>query len=559
MKILISYFLFLISTNLFANNIEIIVDPEMPVKGSSFNLHFKITTDDRSTPFINFNPQGAEVMGKVDGGVSIFTTLINGKFKTKRTLNYTYELMPKKSGNVIIKNITIDIGIKKTTLPNKIIKVLSQKSKPKDIFLLAIPSKKDAFVGEGIDVNYYIYSRVSLIGKETKKLPKLNKFIKRFYNVQPIVETVEYSGAIYRRSLEYSARVFPESQGKALIDSLVLKVQYSNRTGNVGGGLFGFGGFGMRLQTAKTKTIVSRPVEINIKPLPTKNLPKNFTGLVGKHEFSLNIQKNKFLTNEAIEVRFTVEGPGALEKLESPIIYSHKFLEEFDVKNEVSDISKNRARKVFDFTFLARATFVLKERDIELYYFDPEKEKYMLEKLRIPPLIISGKSTDVKPSSPDITNKKSNSSDAKTNNSEDVKLTLTAPIFLLGFNKWSFFRLEYINYFLFFILLISIIFAIISYIRSILSLRKGHNICNKLKKNGISYENLYKLFLLISGDNELADIKKTISNSNLSSSAKKYFYLLYETVSANKYGNKKLKTIKYNSNYFRELLSLINK
>ena len=70
-------------------------------------------------------------------------------------------------------------------------------------------SKTQAYIGEGIDVRYYLYSRAPVVQTEFKSFPKLNGFIKRYHKIADREEAVEYEGIVYRRSLKYSARVYP--------------------------------------------------------------------------------------------------------------------------------------------------------------------------------------------------------------------------------------------------------------------------------------------------------------------------------------------------------------
>ena len=171
--------------------------------------------------------------------------------------------------------------------------------------------------------------------------------IKRFHHVKENSENVNYRGYIYKRSLKYSARVYPEKIGKLFIDSMKVGVQYQNR----GDRRTLLGAFRFAFGEVKRRNFSSRPIEIAVRPLPA-GAPQNFTGLVGEHTFKASSLKKKYLVNEAIELRVEVYGPGALENFDDPIIYHDHELEVFDTKSEIVETSESTAKKILDYTYL---------------------------------------------------------------------------------------------------------------------------------------------------------------------------------------------------------------
>ena len=141
-----------------------------------------------------------------------------------------------------------------------------------------------------------------------------------------IPERVSHEGKLYTRRVLYTAQLYAQSPGVYKIDPITLGVSYNARSRN---SLNNFG-FGFNLGRLKTKSLRSKVVEVTVKALPIDGVPPSFTGLVGKHEFSLKVNKNKFITNEPIEVSLAVRGEGALELLEAPPILSSPSIEEFE-------------------------------------------------------------------------------------------------------------------------------------------------------------------------------------------------------------------------------------
>ncbi len=90
MRSILVLFFVLYSTLGFAEIVSLEVAPNRPVVGETFQLVFKISTSDSEEPYISFDRGTADVISKSNRGVSINTTIINGKFSTTRTLTHVY-------------------------------------------------------------------------------------------------------------------------------------------------------------------------------------------------------------------------------------------------------------------------------------------------------------------------------------------------------------------------------------------------------------------------------------------------------------------------------------
>lgn len=389
MKNMLSFFICIVSVlclsfdnNLFADDVDIQVEPKEPIINETFFVTFKFKVAGGSEePYISFNPIGASVLGKRSAGVSISTMIVNGKLTTSKELEVVYELLAEKSGTVILKEIRVESNGKVYNVKDTRFNVVSEPKKIAEVFLEVEASKSKVYLGEGIDVNYYLYFKRIAGANDVKEFPKLNKFIKRFHHLKSPVETVQYKGQVLRRILAYSARLYPEKTGRLVLDPMKISVQVVEDL---------FGSFGFGSQRYKNIDVASPIVEIEVVPLPTEGVPKSFTGLVGEHEFNLQISRNKFLVNEPIELKLEVKGKGAVENMDAPLIYSHKDLEQFDTKSEITEMGHQAAKKIFDYTLLARGPFKIPGAELLLAYFDPSTGRYVEKKIPIPELEVGG-------------------------------------------------------------------------------------------------------------------------------------------------------------------------
>ncbi len=547
MKKIISLILMLLALSSFGSEkVSVAIQPNAPVLNEPFELIFKIKLTGDEEPYISFDPGGASVTGRSNGGVSLKTTIINGKFTTSKEVTYVYSMLSTRRGTLYIKNIEVDFGGGKTEkLKDLRINILREPQRPKDIFVMAIPSKTEVYVGEGFDVNYYLYQRVNVIGSELEKYPALGDFLKRFHLVNETIETVRFKGELYRRSLKYSARLFSQKAGKAIIDPLKLKVQYSSGTSRSNFG------FGIQLGQVRVRSFQSEKVEVNVLPLPTENVPPYFSGLVGEHEFTLQVPRTKYVVNEAIEAKLEVQGVGALEAYEAPKLFKHKDLEEFDTKGEIQPIDNQVQKKIFEYTYLARSSFDIDAHVEKVAYFDPVKKTYVTKEIEVPKVSISGGA--VKSSS------YSNSEKIKTDAApaaNDEKKSLGIVGVNLGKVKTSNEIISVINYVLItvFLLLSASLFFVRKEFSTNVEISK--EIIRDILKGNLSFSSLYSVLSLISGDLG-KNVGEKVRESTLSEGAKSCFLSLLDSLERGTYSTEKSGKGKVNKKYFKELRQVI--
>ncbi len=365
-----------------AQSVDVSVDPTEAIVNESFYVTFKVKITGSESPYINFTPVNASVLGKREASTSISTVIINGKYSVTKEQTYVYELISERTGTAYIKDIVVNLNGVNSKLKDLKVNIISEKRKLQDVFLEAIPSKRKVFVGEGIDVNYYLFYKVPVIANDVKEFPKLNKFIKRFYKTTGNVETVQYRGEVFRRVLAYSARAYPEKPGVAVLDTMKISAQVADQRS--------FDPFGGLSNSYRQKDISSPRVEIDVLPIPVDKMPTNFSGLVGQHEFNLTGGKAKYLINEPIEFKLEVKGPGALENFQAPSLFNSDLIESFDTKSDMVEVSEGVAVKKFDFTFLARSSVNIEERELSFSVFDPEKEIFIEKIIKIPAIAVFG-------------------------------------------------------------------------------------------------------------------------------------------------------------------------
>jgi hypothetical protein len=381
----ILFFISLMLMNIaFADEVKIDINPAKPVKGEVFQAIFHVFTNSDEEPIINFSPFRVEVVGKNNYGIKTSTVWINGKFSSTREMTIVYDLAANTDGIAGLRDITIQLGPTVIRHPSVSFNILREPQVAADVFVMAEVPKKEIFLGEGIVVRYYLYSKVPVSNLDIKKYPKLNNFLKRFLQEPERSERVSVDGQIYIRTQLYGAKLFPEKVGALNIDPLHLTAAVL-----VNRGSDPFGSFGLNRET-RQKTISSETVKVDVRPLPEDGKTPNFTGLIGKHEFELQLNSSRLIVNEPLELKLTITGGGALENMEAPSLLQHPDLEEFESNGDLKIQNADQATKVFDYTFLPKQNLSIPASTVTLTYFNPDTMKYVPVQLSLAEIKVAG-------------------------------------------------------------------------------------------------------------------------------------------------------------------------
>lgn len=541
MKLIILLLILLSSTCALANEVKIELNPKRPVAGEVFQAYFRIFTDSDEDPAINFSPSNVEVVGKSNQGVSTRTVYANGKLTITREVTIVYDLVSSKTGTGYLRDIRIQLGNQTIKHPLITFNVLQEPEVQPDVFVMADVPKKTLFLGEGIVIRYYLYTKVPVSNLDVKKYPKLNNFLKRYIQEPERTDRVSVDGQLYMRTQIYAAKLFPEKTGVQKIDSLQLSATYpSTQLGDP------FGAFGLN-RDFKTKTVTSEVIKLDVVPLP-QPVPSHFTGLIGQHDFQLQLGPNKLIVNEPLEVKLTVTGSGALENLEAPALIKHPGLEEFETNGDLKIADADKATKVFDYTYLAKENLNLPAKEVTLSYFDASTEKYVPVQLNLPEIVVAGGQPEASNKGPSPQEKNDNK---KTMPKPDVPPTeFSAPITV---DEWQWkFWLPYINLGLG-VLAILLSFGWILKHKTFTGIKLKHDIPPVFKKGTFEISDFVQWMTPLIKETGKSPVV-IIKESPLPEESKRYFIDLLDANDYKFYSTQKSEMVfKYQPNHFKEL------
>lgn len=530
-----------ISSFVFANKVDVRVDQKEVVLGQNFVLQIKFEHSGNEDPYVSFDPKNAEVIddnSQDNSRVQIQGYFAGGKIVQKKVYVFRYTLQPVKSGYVHVRNIKVDLGAKVLRHKSMSIKVLSKAKRLPDYLFRAETDKTSAYVGEAINLNYYLYFRGNIAAQpDIRKFPKLKNFLKRFELPKGGVERVSLQGKVYQRILLYRAIVYPQKEGKLSIDPMSISFQYPDRVAR------NRDVFGMSFSTGryKTKKLNSKRVKLEVLPIPTEGMPKHFTGLVGNHDFNLSFTRTKVLVNDILEARLEVTGEGALETLDPPKLIQSENFEEFEAKTEIVELGSLANKKVIDYTFLGKRSSKLEEKKIKVSYFDPTIRKFVEKELVIPALQIFGAGASTEVLEKNTTAKPSESYNDKEKN---LGIELVGPIFKES-GKDYIFNIKNIN--------MALVVLILVILTSGFRLSLGRSVTSNLSlvKKDLNYKNLHDFLIESCSDGDT--LRDRLVTADISSEARSYFNDLLDKAEKNEYKGKSFK-LEFKKKYFLEMM-----
>ncbi len=334
----------------------------------------------------NFTPPDFEGFRAQGPNQAISNSWINGKRSFSKT--YTYFLTPQATGNFTIGQATVEIEGQIYKSPPVAVQVTSAVAIPKDgnnadylasenVHLVAEVSNSNPYLNEAISVVYklYVSNEVSITSNWRElDTPKYADFWSQSIDNKGNFKIYEgkYQGEDYRYVILKTAVLYPQKTGELNIEPLTLDIPIDVRTNKRDF-------FGRYLMTRVNKTVSAGNRTIDVKPLPIKNKPDDFTGAVGTFEFSVNSSKLTLDANESLELQVKISGNGNLKLFDLPSVTLPSSLEVYEpTRNENirTQISGMTGSVSDTYTVVPQLKGKYPIRPISFSYFDPKTESY---------------------------------------------------------------------------------------------------------------------------------------------------------------------------------------
>ena len=333
----------------------------------------------------NFNPPDFANFMVVGGpNQAVSNSWINGKRSYSKT--YSYFLAPKRQGTFTIKQATIEIdGEAYKTTPVQIT-VTSAVEKPKDgnnaeyiasenIHLVAEVSKINPYLNEAITVVYKLYVSPNTGVSNWREIdnPKYSDFWSQNINIKGLkVLNGTYNGEDYRYVVLRKTVLYPQKTGELEIEPLSLDITVDVPTNRRDI-------FGTRLMNQVHKTVSAGKRTINVKPLPERGKPMDFTGAVGDFDFKVTTSKYELNASESLQAKVEVSGTGNLKLFELPKLNLPSSLEVYEpehIENVHTDLDGMKGSIADSYTVVPQYRGKYPIPNISFSYFDLKTESY---------------------------------------------------------------------------------------------------------------------------------------------------------------------------------------
>jgi len=374
-------------------NVNAEVDRDYVKPGETFRFIISINSKNEKIKLnpssINF-PQIKEirVVNNYTSSSSSYS-FINGKTISSNTLKVIHQLVILDES---IKSITIpsiSIIIDNETYKTEPVKIYIEKTnleqykkrkEEKKVFLDIKTSNTNPFIYEKIKASYYLYinnkyslNNLTLVDKKNYN----NFFVKSTYDIfkrksnNIIASMRDINGKSYREIKIFSYELAPRQNGKLELPVIIIQgmLQKSQQS------LFedDFFSFGNSDSIMPKQIFLNSPkMNLNVKSLPAKIQPQNFSGIVGtKIKVNSSISDKNPSTGEGITYNLEISGDFFHDIIETPKI---KEKENFEIYEPEIEEKNNKIN--YKYLIIPKITGKFEIPSPRIGYFDTDEKQY---------------------------------------------------------------------------------------------------------------------------------------------------------------------------------------
>jgi len=346
-------------------------------------------------------------------------------FKMSSTLTYTYLVVPQFEGEFTIPSF--DVQIEGKTFRTQAMKLLvtggtrvpqqmpglPQNTSPvplpsgqppasaetgEPFFAELILSKKKVYVGEvvPVELRFYFNSRIGgqvgerpTFGGEGFTVQKFSNAVKR----EQVVNGTSYVVFSFQSAItavKSGTLEIPEA-------TLEARLQLPGKTPQGLGDFFNNLPIPQGMFTDnRDVSIKTKPMQIEVVPLPKDGRPEDFSGAVGKFTMEASVSPKKAGAGEPVNLKVLVSGQGNFEGMGAPILTGDEGWRSYPPsdKFQSTDAVGFTGEKTFEFPLIARQDQT-RTPGLRFSYFDPSTGKYMV--LTQEPLEVNAKAGGAAP------------------------------------------------------------------------------------------------------------------------------------------------------------------
>jgi hypothetical protein len=312
-------------------------------------------------------------------------------FKVTRSLNLQYVLTAIKEGDYELGPFAVSAGKEAyVTDPVKVRVVKGQApqggqavagdEEEKDLVIVsASVDRTRAYVGQQITHTVKFAYRVRMLSSpEYVPADHTGFWFEELGSTGPEIEVID---GVQYYVIKLRTAYFPISSGKFTIGEAGIRyvVQDTDPFERDPFSIFGRDPFGRRGREAVGRT---RPIEIEVLPLPDEGRPEDFSGAVGQFDMRVTPSSRTLKTGESLTLSVKISGRGDIKSIRDLAVPEFEDFRVFAPKaRESSDVQRLRVGgvKTFDLVLVPQRPGRFTLEGFTFSYFDPEIGGYITE------------------------------------------------------------------------------------------------------------------------------------------------------------------------------------
>ncbi len=300
--------------------------------------------------------------------------------RASSSTTYTYLLIPRRAGRLPVGAASIEVdGRVVSSRPFEVLVAESSEelAPGRDLFTTATVSTTEPFLGQQVVYVWRFFRRVR-VGD-----PRLGPQAFDGFLVEDLGEVREYQTAVQGQQYlvsEIRKALFPQESGRLVVPASKLTCEIVQAGGRRSRSIFDeFFGAG----TTTTKVLRTRPIELEVRPLPSP--PPGFTGLIGDFELEAALSKSDLKVGESATLDLRISGTGNPQLISEPRLPELARFKIYDDKPGAlleRDGELLRGSKTYRKALVPLEPGELKVPPFEIVFFDPEAETFRSARTR---------------------------------------------------------------------------------------------------------------------------------------------------------------------------------
>jgi hypothetical protein len=337
----------------------------------------------------NGMPQIPQIPGlQMAGGVSSAVNSVLTPEGMTSTTSYSVNLIAQRTGDITIPALTVDIGGQRLQSQPLHLKVAQNdpNAPQQDLgdrlaFLSLSLPKRELFVGEVLPVELRLYLRGDVLKISDPQIPPLRgdgftsgKFVQgeRFtrrvgnnqFTVIPILSTVTpvKDGQLTLEALNGSVMVYRQAGGRRQMNPFDIDSF-----------------FGPPMEQQQIPLSIEQQ-SINVRPLPSENVPAGFNGAVGNYAMTFSAGPTNVAVGDPITIKVQISGRGNLDSINIPEQPAWRDFKTYPptTRVETHDQLGIQGTKFFEEIIVPQNSDIKTLPSLSFSYFDPDQKAYRI-------------------------------------------------------------------------------------------------------------------------------------------------------------------------------------